>query len=316
MLGGEAEAGRGRAEQHLADAHPVRSAVGAEQGLQVGAAHKGRRPPVELGWHHLEQALRDVAAQEAQPLHQEAAGRLHALAVTSPVLEASIAELLEQLEPLGSTDVPAATLLDLGEDPGLYQCPAGDHAGSHPCPAAALLVIVAGRHLDVPRVVGIRVDVAVADDLQTGGLGKLGAALDVVPVGPLGVALRPGAAVEGEGRGAPARCLVHEGVSHVGVVEEALAGLECEWARHDRGAGADDRLQALQLGEQSAARSLVAYQVDWAAAVDVQEVHGEVVFQKLCGVGDCIGIASADLDAEEVLARVALEERPLAFVAL
>ena len=40
------------------------------------------------------------------------------------MLEARVHELLKKLEPLGAADVPVAALMDLSEEPRLYERPA------------------------------------------------------------------------------------------------------------------------------------------------------------------------------------------------
>ena len=95
--------------------------------------------------------------------------------------------------------------------------------------------MVLAPHLHVLPVVLVRVDVSVADELQPGRGRDLGAAGDVVPVRAPRVPLRPGAAVEGHGRGPPAPHLVHKRVRDVLVVVEGLSGLRGR--RQEKGIG-------------------------------------------------------------------------------
>ena len=69
-------------------------------------------------------------AQEGEPLQHEGACLLQAARVRAPVLQAVVGEVPEVVQPLRRGDVPVPPLLDLREDPGLYQRPPVARGGS------------------------------------------------------------------------------------------------------------------------------------------------------------------------------------------
>lgn len=98
------------------------------------------------------------------------------------MLQAVVGVSLEHLQPLGAGDVPISSLLDLREYPRLDERPSADHGPRH-----------RGALSPRPLVIMIGQDVSVEEDRD--GPARLGALLDVRPVGRLGVALLAGSPV-------------------------------------------------------------------------------------------------------------------------
>jgi len=74
--------------------------------------------------------LSSPPAQEGEPLQQEGPCLLQATGVGPPVLQAVVGEVAQDVQPLRGRDVPVPPLLDLREDPGLYQRPPVARGGS------------------------------------------------------------------------------------------------------------------------------------------------------------------------------------------
>lgn len=73
--------------------------MGAEKGFQIASSHIGVRLLVDcLG--SVQQTNRNVSAQKGQPLKQEATRARHALLIRPPVIQAIVAELVDDLETL------------------------------------------------------------------------------------------------------------------------------------------------------------------------------------------------------------------------
>ena len=88
VLGLEGETVGDLAQEHLGNADPVGAVGAGEQRLQLVPAHKPGDTLVHPLGRSFEDAVRDVAVQEGEPLEEEPARRLHAFAVRSPMLEA------------------------------------------------------------------------------------------------------------------------------------------------------------------------------------------------------------------------------------
>lgn len=114
--------------------------------------------------------------QKRQPLEHEPPGGLDAPGIGAPVLQPVAGEALEHVEPLAGRYVDELALLDLLEDPGLDQgAPGYADAPHRGATAPGALVVV------------VREYVAGAENRDRAG--RLGALLDVVPVGELRVPL-------------------------------------------------------------------------------------------------------------------------------
>ena len=253
----------------------------------------------------LQQPNRDVPVQKGEPLEEKPSGVGHAPRVGTPVLEPERGVVLEHVQALGSADVPVPPLLDLGEDPGFDQSASRNHARRHALTLHVFDVVVVIEH------------VAVADD---GYWGRPGALVDVIPVGESAVPLLPGPAVQGHAGEAPIRHLRDDLVRHPLVVKVSHASLQSQRAGEQRRGRADQLLHARGFLEQHGPGALVADQVDGAAHVDVDEVEPalahDLVLEQLHASGHAVGVPAADLGAEDVLARVSPEQRPLRGMAL
>lgn len=313
-------------EEHLADADPIPVILAGQQRLELVPPPVRRRPVLQPWRQHLQQAEGHVPAREAEPLEQEAAREADAALVGAPGLEAVAREALDVAEALPRGLVEVLARRDFFEEPGFDEGAAGEHDG-----------IDAGG-ADVRFVVGVRVAVAVADEVHAasagaggevplvGRAGRVGEGVaggvvgaddggalgDVGPVGGFCVALLAGTAVQGDGGDAGGAQVEGAGLGPTeGEAADELGGggvvVLCAGA--DLGGDGDgpgdsvhaaqDLLQAARGVEEGGAGALAVDEVDGAAAVEVDGAEaGAEGGEDLGGFEGGGGLVGGDLGAE------------------
>ena len=88
VLGLESETVGNLSQEHLGNADPVCAVGAGEQRLQLVPAHEPGDALVHPLGRPLEDAVRDVAVQEGEPLQEEPPRRLDAFAVRTPMVKA------------------------------------------------------------------------------------------------------------------------------------------------------------------------------------------------------------------------------------